>query len=112
MRNDKLYLKDILKAMNKINQYTENLSKEEFKEKEMIVDAVLRNIEIIGEAANQLSENIYEKYDEIPWSKMIGLRNIVTHKYFGVDLNIIWQIITVNIPEVKPKIQKILEEIK
>ena len=111
MRNDKLYLKDILKAINKIDQYTENLSKEEFKEKEMIADAVLRNIEIIGEAANQLSERIYEKYDEIPWSRMIGLRNIVTHKYFGVDLNIIWEITTVNIPQVKPEIQKILKEI-
>ena len=106
MRNDKLYLKDIVKAMNKINQYTENIPKEKFKEKEMIVDAVLRNIEIIGEAANQLSENIYEKYDESPWSRMVGLRNIVTHKYFGVDLNIIWEIITVNITQVKPEIKK------
>lgn len=71
----------------------------------------MRNIEIIGEAANKLSERIYEENKRVPWGRMIGLRNIVIHEYFGVDLNIIWQIVTVNLPETKPKIEKILTEI-
>lgn len=111
MRRDELYLRDIIKAMDKIFSYTDEMTKEEFKNNSLTIDAVLRNIEIIGEAANQLSENIYKEYDDLPWSRMIGLRNIVIHDYFGIDLNIIWQIITVNLPETKPKIEKISEDL-
>jgi len=71
----------------------------------------LRNIEIIGEAANKLSKKIYEENENVSWGRMIGLRNIVIHENFGVDLNIIWQVITVNLPETKPKIEEILKEI-
>ena len=111
MRRDLLFLKDIINSMNKIFNYTEKMTKEEFKNDDLTIDAVLRNIEIIGEAANNLSEEIYDKNENIPWGRMIGLRNIVIHEYFGVDLNIIWQIITVNLPETKPKIEEILKEI-
>ena len=110
MRRDKLRLKDIITAMDKIFEYTEGLTKKKFKEREMVIDAVLRNLEIIGEAANQLSEEIYTEYEKIPWDRMIGLRNIVIHQYFGVDLNIVWEIVTVNIPETKPKIKKMLDD--
>ena len=111
MRRDELFLKDIVKAMEKIFNYTEEMTKEEFKNDDLIVDAVLRNIEIIGEAANSVSNEIHEEYKDVPWRRMIGLRNIVIHEYFGVDLNIVWQVVTVNLPETKPKIEKILKEI-
>lgn len=111
MRRDLLFLKDIINAMNKIFNYIEKMTKEDFKKDERTVDAVLRNIEIIGEAANKLSKEIYEENENVSWGRMIGLRNIVIHEYFGVDLNIIWQVITVNLPETKPKIEKILKEI-
>lgn len=111
MKRDLLFLKDIINAMNKIFNYTEKMTKEEFKKDDRTIDAVLRNIEIIGEAANKLSEKIYEENEIVPWGRMIGLRNIVIHEYFGVDLNIIWQVITVNLPETKPKIEEILKEI-
>lgn len=111
MRRDLLFLKDIINAMNKIFNYTKNMTKEDFKKDERTVDAVLRNIEIIGEAANKLSKEIYEENENVYWGRMIGLRNIVIHEYFGVDLNIIWQVITVNLPETKPKIEEILKEI-
>lgn len=111
MRRDLLFLKDIINAMNKIFNYTEKMTKEDFKKDERTIDAVLRNIEIIGEAANKLSKEIYEENENVSWGRMIGLRNIVIHEYFGVDLNIIWQVITVNLPETKPKIEKILKEI-
>ena len=110
MRRDLLFLKDIIKAMNKIFSYTEKMTKEDFKKDDKTIDAVLRNIEIIGEAANKLSEKIYEENKNVPWGRMIGLRNIVIHEYFGVDLNIIWQIVTVNLPETKPKIEEILKK--
>jgi len=111
MRRDLLFLKDIINAMNKIFNYTEKMTKEEFKKDDRTIDAVLRNIEIIGEAANKLSKKIYKENESVPWGRMIGLRNIVIHEYFGVDLNIIWQVITVNLPETKPKIEEILKEI-
>lgn len=71
----------------------------------------MRNIEIISEASNKLSKKAYQINNEIPWSRMIGLRNIVIHEYFGVDLNIVWQIITVNLTETKPKIEKLLDDL-
>ena len=106
MRRDLLFLKDIINAINKIFNYTEKMTKEEFKNDDLTIDAVLRNIEIIGEEANNLSEEIYNENKHVPWGKMIGLRNIVIHEYFGVDLNIIWHVITVNLPETKPKIER------
>ncbi|WP_018248786.1 HepT-like ribonuclease domain-containing protein [Orenia marismortui] len=110
MRRDSLFLDDIVNSMNKIFQYTKGISKEEFKRNEMLIDAVLRNIEIIGEASNKVSDEIRHEYDDVPWRKMIGLRNIVIHEYFGVDLGIIWQVISVNLPETKPKIEEILKD--
>lgn len=86
-----MFLKDIVKAVDKIFDYTKGMTKEEFKNNELVVDAVLRNIEIIGEAANKVSDEIYEEYESVPWRRMIGLRNVVIHEYFGVDLNIVWQ---------------------
>ncbi|WP_027340823.1 HepT-like ribonuclease domain-containing protein [Halonatronum saccharophilum] len=110
MRRDSLFLSDIINAMDKIFKYTKGMGKEEFKRDEMVIDAVLRNIEIIGEAANKVSDQIRHDYDDLPWRKMIGLRNIVIYEYFGVDLGIIWEVITVNLPATKPKIEKVLED--
>jgi uncharacterized protein with HEPN domain len=75
----------------------------------MAVDAVIRNLEIIGEAAKNLPQDIKDKYPDVPWKRMIGLRNIAVHEYFGVDLSIIWEVVTKNLPETKGKIVEILE---
>ena len=77
----------------------------------MVIDAVLRNLELIGEAANNIPEKLTEKFAEIPWSDIIGLTVIAAHKYFKVDLNIIWEIVKENIPETKPKIVRMYEEL-
>jgi uncharacterized protein with HEPN domain len=74
MIRDLLFLKDIIKAMNKKFSYTEKMTKEDFKKDDKTIDAVLRNVEIIGEAANKLSEKIYEENKSVPWGRMIGLR--------------------------------------
>ncbi len=107
----KLYLNDIIQAMNKIDNYSKGLDHDSFVNDDMVVDAVLRNIEIIGEAAAQIPESIKQQYSQIPWKRIIGLRNIVIHEYFGVDLENIWKIVTENIPETKPQIMEMFEEI-
>jgi len=111
-RSYRLFVEDIRDSLEKIERYIKGLSYEEFIENEIVIDAVIRNLEVIGEASTNIPEDIRKKYSVIPWKRMIGLRNIMIHGYFGVDLGIIWEIITRNLPETKPLIMKILEEIK
>ncbi len=111
-RTSMLYLNDIIQAMNKIEKYSQGLDYASFINNDMVVDAVLRNIEVIGEAAIQIPENLKQNYSHIPWKKIIGLRNIVIHEYFGVDLDNIWKIVTENIPETKPQLEKMFEELE
>lgn len=105
------FLEDIVEAFEKIQRYCNNLTAEQFIHNSLIVDAVLRNLEVIGEAANNLSPEIRKQNPDIPWSQMIGLRNIVIHEYFGVDLGIIWHIVSKNIPETYPLIVNLSDEI-
>lgn len=106
----KITLGDIIEFSTKIERYIKGLTRELFEQKEMVIDAVLRNLELIGEASKNLSEDFKKQYAIIPWKKIIGLRNIVIHAYSNVDLDIIWDIITINIPETKVIIKKIYEE--
>lgn len=108
-RNNRLFIEDILEAMGKIKRYIKGLTYETFIKNEIVIDAVIRNLEVIGEASRNIPEQVREKYAEIPWKRMIGLRNIAIHGYFGVDLSIIWEIITRNLPETKPKIASMLK---
>jgi len=105
----KMYVEDILESMNKIERYIHDLTYETFEKNDMVVDAVIRNLEIIGEASKNIPENEREKYPDIPWKKMVGLRNIAIHEYFGVDLTIIWEIITRNLPETRSEIESMLD---
>jgi uncharacterized protein with HEPN domain len=111
-KNHKLYLEDILQAVDKIGRYTRNLNSKSFAQNDLVVDAVVRNLEIIGEASRNIPEEIRKQHADIPWSRMIGLRNIAIHEYFGVDLGIIWEIVTRNLPETKPKIVATLESLE
>ena len=110
-RTHKLFVEDILEAMDKIARYIRGLTYKAFANNEMVVDAVIRNLEIIGEASRHIPKQMRDKQPDIPWGRMIGLRNIAIHEYFGVDLGIIWRIITRNLPETKPKIKAMLERI-
>ena len=89
-----LFLEDMLTSINRIQEYIGNKTFKEFKENDMIVDAVIRNFEVIGEAANKIPNHIQEKYFEIPSHKIYRLRNIIAHKYFGIDCYMIWEIAT------------------
>ena len=74
------------------------------------VDAVLRNLEIIGEAARNVPEDISRKYSTVPWRRVVGLRNVVVHQYFGVDLSVVWVIVSSQLGELKEGIEKIIED--
>ena len=107
-RSPLLLLEDILQACQKIQEYTQTLSFEQFDENEMITDAVIRNFEIIGEAANKLPDEFKDAHPEIDWHRIRGFRNRIVHDYFGVDLAILWKIKTDNIPILITQIQTIL----
>ena len=106
-REYKLFIEDILEAMDKVERYIEGMNYEMFIKNELVADAIVRNLEIIGEASKNIPEKVRENHPEIPWSRMMGLRNIAIHEYFGVDLSIIWEIVTKNLPETRPKISAI-----
>lgn len=80
-----------------------------FKDDQKTLDAVIRNLEIIGEAARFIPEDVEEKYPDIPWLEMRGIRNILAHEYFGVSASIIWETVTKNLQEIKPKIKSLLD---
>jgi len=103
-----LYLEDMLRSMERIHEYLENQSFKQFKQNYMAVDAVIRNFEIIGEASKSIPLDIKEKYPEIPWKKMVGLRNLITHEYFGVDYEMIWEIARNNLPQNRSDLKKII----
>lgn len=112
-RSPELFIQDMLEAIEKIEKYTESIEDlDEFKRNNMVADAVLRNLEIIGEAARNIPEEIRAKYSEIPWNRVVGLRNIVIHGYFVVDLDVIWVIIKEQLPELKDVLFRMLEEVK
>ena len=107
-RDFKVYLEDIFTSAEKIEKYTSGLSYEDLLGDDKTFDAVLRNLEILGEAAKKVPQDIQKKHAEIEWSKLAGLRDILIHQYFGVDAEIIWDIIKNKLPELKKTVCSIL----
>ena len=93
-----LFLEDILNAIEKIEIYITELSFEKFCANSMVVDAVIRNFEVIGEAAKNVPEKIKKKYPDVEWKEATGFRNVLIHDYFGIDLEAVWDTIRNNIP--------------
>ena len=100
-RAQKLYLKDILDAITKIKNYTKDLSFEEFSKSNLVTDGVVRNFEIIGEASKNIPDKMKEKYPDVSWKEMAGMRDKVIHEYFGIDLEIIWKTVKIRLPQLK-----------
>jgi uncharacterized protein with HEPN domain len=103
-------IQDILTCIQKIEEYIAGMDYEQFERSSITVDAVLRNLEIIGKAARHIPQEVIQSEPDIPWSEMKGLRNIVVHEYFGVSLPIIWHTATENLPVVVPQLIQLLEK--
>lgn len=115
MRNelgDKIRLKHILDAINEIHSYLISADRAIFLENSMMRFACIKQMEIIGEASNHLSTELKTRFSDIEWAQIVGMRNVFTHEYFGIDSNLVWEIIKNDIPELKEKIQLILESLQ
>jgi len=101
---------DILTCIAKIRRYTKGYTFDDFQGDEKTIDSVLRNLEIIGEAARQIPPDVRAAYPELPWAEMFTMRNIVIHEYHGVNLSIIWHTIKEDLPPLVSPLKRILEE--
>lgn len=104
-RDPHVLLEDIMLAIQKIGRYTSLIDQDTFLKDELVIDAVARNLEIIGEATRQLPEEFKGVHTQIPWTQIGGLRNRIVHDYFGLDLEIIWEIIQHDLPELEKQIR-------
>jgi len=109
-RDYRLYLEDILEAIGKIERYTEGLSVAMLAGDPKTVDAVIRNLEVIGEAVKALPEEIRSKEPEVAWQKIAGMRDILVHRYFGIDLEIIQDIVENKLPSLKEQVRRLLAQ--
>jgi uncharacterized protein with HEPN domain len=105
-------LRDIAEALERIRPYCDGLTFEQFSEDSRTVEAVQFNFIVIGEAARHLPDDLVAQHPGLPWAEMRGLRNIVTHAYFAVSLEILWQTISSDLPPLEPAIQALLDEAK
>lgn len=110
MRDYKLYLNDILEATQRIEKYTKRLTFEKLETDTLVIDGVVRNLEIIGEAAKNVPAHVKERYPETEWKKIAGLRDILAHEYFGIDLEVVWDIIKNKLPILKLQVHQILNK--
>jgi len=110
-RNYKLFLQDILEAMNAIEKFIEGMEFDELVKDDKTSSAVIRKFEIIGEAARNIPDLIKEQYKDIPWKSMAGMRDRLVHGYFGIDYKLVWDTIKVDFKNLKHSLKKVLKDI-
>ena len=110
-RDYRLYIEDILEAMNHIKTFTDQMDYEDFVKDVKTVYAVTRAVEIIGEGVKNIPTSIRDHYPTVPWREMAGMRDKLAHEYFGVNLKVLWDTVKSAIPIVKPFFQQIMQEI-
>jgi uncharacterized protein with HEPN domain len=106
------FLEDILFSIEKIEKYSKNSNFDDFCKNDMLIDAIVRNFEVIGEAAKNIPNKVKETYPEVEWKKVMAFRNVLIHEYFGIDLESVWDTVKKNIPSLKSEISKIIREEK
>lgn len=104
------YIEDIIEAMSDVMRFVESMEYDDFTEDRKTIYAVIRAIEIIGEAVKKIPDQVKADYPEIPWKEMAGMRNKLIHEYFGVDIKKVWNTVKKDIPNLKPLFDKILKD--
>ncbi len=108
---DEVRLKHIFDAIESIENFLQDKDFDKFLSDKMLQSASIHQLEIIGEAANHFSKEFFKQYDFIEWAEIVGLRNLLIHEYFGIDLRIVWQVIQNDIPQLKSNIIKIFDDL-
>ncbi|MFC1620845.1 DUF86 domain-containing protein [Candidatus Omnitrophota bacterium] len=111
-REYKDYLMDIIGAIERIEEFTHGITAKGFEKDEKTIFAVIRALEVIGEAAKKIPLPVRKKYSQIPWLEITGMRNKLIHEYFGVNVKVIWNTVKEDIPSIKPLIKQIAEDIQ
>ncbi|MDD2702872.1 MAG: DUF86 domain-containing protein [Candidatus Omnitrophica bacterium] len=110
MRDYKLYLDDVLEAAKRIERYAKGMTLAKLKRNTLVFDGIVRNLEIIGEAVKNIPSEIKDKNPEIEWKKIAGLRDILTHEYFGIDIEVVWDIVKNKLPILRNQVNRILHK--
>jgi len=111
-RDYRLYIDDLIEAIERIEKYAGGLSFEEFSRDTKTVDAVIRNFEVLGEAAKHIPRHIKNRYVALPWKEMAGMRDKLIQEYFGIKLKIVWKTINKRLPQLKRLLKEILKDIE
>jgi uncharacterized protein with HEPN domain len=106
-----VFIKHILQSINLIECYTSQISREDFIKSSQVQDAIMRRLEIIGEATKNIPEDFRKEYPDIPWREIAGMRDILIHNYFGVDLDLTWTTVKENLPDLKYKLSYIIDRL-
>uniref|UniRef100_UPI00404969CF HepT-like ribonuclease domain-containing protein n=1 Tax=Fulvivirga sp. TaxID=1931237 RepID=UPI00404969CF len=112
MKVNSVYIAHITEAIDSIFEYTSGLNEQRFLKSKLVQDAVIRKLQIIGEATKKITEPLREEYDNIPWKQMAGMRDKLIHDYMGVDLWAVWAVVEIELPKIKPLLDKIQEELE
>lgn len=107
-----IFLEHILESIKDIESYSKGISKNRFFKDKQLQDAIVRRIEIIGEAVRNIPDDVKNKYATVSWKEIVGTRDIFIHHYFGIDLEIVWSIVKNDLPDLKKKIRTVLEDIE
>lgn len=106
------YIKDILISIHDVEEFTSGMKFDEFLQDKKTIKAVIRSLEVLGEASKKIPESIKARYPHVPWKRMAGMRDKLIHEYFGVDLEIVWNVVKNELPPIKPFIEQLSREIE